>query len=207
MKVTKIEELDKKRIRVSIDEEFAFVLYKGELRIYNIEIGNTLSRELYEEIITKVLPKRAKLRCMNLLKSKAYTEKQLKDKLKNGEYPEDIIAEALEYVKSYGYVNDRAYAEDFIEYNKGNKSRKRMEQDLLRKGIAKDIISGIFEQMKEEGNGPEEFNMAAQLLRKKNYDVNTATFEEKRKLAALLYRKGFESDTIRRVLLLDITSI
>lgn len=207
MKVTKIEELDKKRIRVYIDEEFAFVLYKGELRIYNIEIGNALSSELYEEIITKVLPKRAKLRCMNLLKSKAYTEKQLKDKLKNGEYPEDIIAEALEYVKSYGYVNDRAYAEDFIEYNKGNKSRKRMEQDLLRKGIAKDIISGIFEQMKEEGNGPEEFNMAVQLLRKKNYDVNTATFEEKRKLAALLYRKGFESDTIRRVLLLDITSI
>lgn len=207
MKVTRIEELDKKRSRVYIDEEFAFVLYKGELRIYKIEEGSELGSGLYEEIKTRVLPKRAKLRCMNLLKSKAYTEKQLRDKLKAGQYPEDIITEALEYVKSYGYVNDRAYAEDFIEYNKGNKSRRRMEQDLLRKGIAKDTISSIFEQMKEEGSGPEEFHMAAQLLRKKNYDANTATFEEKRKLAAFLYHKGFESDTIRSVLLLDITSI
>ena len=34
--VTKIEDLDKKRSKVYLDEEFAFVLYKGELSQYHI---------------------------------------------------------------------------------------------------------------------------------------------------------------------------
>lgn len=207
MIITKIEALDKKRLRIFIDEQFAFVLYKGELRIYGIGEGKELGQELYEEILTKVLPKRARLRCMNLLKSRTYTERQLRDKLHQGGYTEEIIEDALEYVKSYGYVNDRQFAEDFIEYHIAGRSKKRIEQDLLKKGIDKNIIRNIFEEMKEEGSGPDEFSMAAELLRKKNYDVNTATFEEKRKLAAFLYRKGFESEIIRRVLLLDITSI
>ena len=53
-----------------------------------------------------VLLKRAKLRCMNLLKSRDYTEYQLRMKLRQGVYPEDIIDAAVAYVASYGYVND-----------------------------------------------------------------------------------------------------
>ena len=38
-----------------------------------------------------------------------YTERQLRDKLRQGEYPQDVIEEAVAYVKSYGYVDDRKY--------------------------------------------------------------------------------------------------
>lgn len=207
MVVTKIEELDKKRVRVYIDDEFAFVVYKGELRLYGLKETEEVDVKVYNDLMSEVLPKRAKLRCMNLLKTKSYTERQLRDKLKQGEYTQELIEIALEYVKSYGYVDDKRYCDDFIEYNMENKSLKRMEQDLLKKGINKNVISEAIERMKEDGNGPDEFSMAAELMRKKKYDANTATIEEKRRFAALLYRKGFGTDTIRRVLLLDITSI
>ncbi|NLL76956.1 MAG: regulatory protein RecX [Clostridiales bacterium] len=207
MIVTKIEELDKKRVRIYIDDEFAFVIYKGELRLYNLEENEPVDKESYCQLVSDILPKRAKLRCMNLLKSRTYTEKQLRDKLKQGEYAEILIDEALEYVKSYGYLDDRRYCEDFIEYNRESKSRKRMEQDLLKKGIDKNIIYEVFKKMEENGNEPDEYLMAKNLLRKKKYDANTASIEEKRRLSAFLYRKGFGADTIRRVLLLDITSI
>lgn len=206
MTVTKIEEINKSRVRIFIDSEFAFVLYKGELRIYNIRENEDIGEADYTEIMQNILPKRAKLRSMNLLKSRTYTEKQLRDKLRQGEYPQNIVNEAVDYVKSYGYIDDRKYAEDYIIYNMENKSRKRMEQDLYIKGIDKKIMQEVMEEILQDGNTMNEMVMAQRLLRKKNYDPNTAEIKEKQKLSAFLYRKGFTAETIRSVLLLDITS-
>lgn len=207
MLITKIEELDKKRTRIYIDEEFAFVLYKGELRTYKLEEGQEIGIEEYNRIVEETLPKRAKLRCMNLLKARAYTERQLREKLARSEYPERIIEEAIAYVKSFGYVDDRQYAQDFIASHMAGRSCRRMEQDLMGKGIGRDIIQEVMSDMEEEGEMPEETDMAAKILKKKNYDPETASNKEKQKMAALLYRKGFQMDTIRSVLLLDISSI
>ena len=80
--VTDIKEYLKNKYKIYLNDEFAFVLYKGELRSYKIKIGNELNTKDYEEIINNVLPKRAKLRCMNLLKSRDYTEAQLRKKLR-----------------------------------------------------------------------------------------------------------------------------
>lgn len=207
MTVTGIEEINHKKAKVFIDHEFAFVLYKGELRLYGIEEGREIEEGEYLEITETVLPKRAKLRCMNLLKSRAYTEKQLRDKLVQGEYREDAVEEAIAYVKSYGYIDDRKYAEDFISCHMADRSRKKMELDLCRKGIDRKIIQEIMERLTEEGEGPDEFLTAQKFLEKKNFDPNHAGNKEKQKMSAFLYRKGFHMDIIRRVLLLDITSI
>ena len=205
MTVTGIEEINHKKVRIFIDNEFAFVLYKGELRLYQIKEGKEIGNEEYLEITEKLLPRRAKLRSMNLLKARAYTEKQLHDKLLQGEYPEETIHEAIEYVKSYGYIDDRKYAEDFIAYHMENKSRKKIELDLYRKGNDRKIIQEVWEQMLEEGEEPDELAIAGEFLRKKNFDPNTAGNREKQKMSAFLYRKGFDIEVIRRALLLDIT--
>ena len=100
MTVTKIEAFGKNRYRIYIDERRAFVLYKGELSRYKIREGEVLGEESYREIVDSVLVKRAKLRCMNLLKSMDRTEWQLRQKLEQGEYPQDNIDTAVAYVKS-----------------------------------------------------------------------------------------------------------
>ena len=76
--VTGLMELDKKRYQVYLDEEFAFVLYKGEVRKYKIVVGKPLAQAAYQELVQEVLPKRAKLRAMNLLTKRPYTEKKLR---------------------------------------------------------------------------------------------------------------------------------
>lgn len=207
MTVTGIEEINNKKVRVFIDNEFAFVLYKGELRLYGIREEKEIGSREYSEITEKVLPKRAKLRSMNLLKTRAYTEKQLRDKLAQGEYGTDMIEEAVAYVKSYGYIDDRKYAEDFISCHMKDRSRKKLELDLYKRGIDRKITQEILEEMMEEGEGPDEFSAAKKLLEKKNFDPDRAGNKEKQKMSAFLYRKGFNMDIIRRVLLLDITSI
>ncbi|MDE7404733.1 MAG: recombination regulator RecX, partial [Lachnospiraceae bacterium] len=140
MTVTGIKEITKSRMKIEIDGEFAFVLYKGELRVYGIKENQEISEEVYQKILTEVLSKRAKLRAMNLLKSRAYTSFQLKEKLEAGGYPGKIIDEAIDYVSSFGYVNDSQYTIDFIEYNKERKSKNRIYMDLYKKGIPRNIL-------------------------------------------------------------------
>ena len=106
MTVTRIEELSRSRCKIYLEDSFAFVLYKGELRLYGVREQEELSEESYREIMQEVLPKRATLRCMNLLQSRPYTESKLRSKLKEGGYPQESIDSALAYVKSYHYVDD-----------------------------------------------------------------------------------------------------
>lgn len=207
MTVTKITEISKSKRKLVIDEDVTFVLSEGELRHYHLREGEEIPMEAYAEIMEEILPKRAKLRAMNLLKARAYTEKQLADKLREGGYPEKIVRDALSYVISYGYLNDRAYAADYIEYRKEDRSRAQIMNALLQKGIPKEVVEEIWEEaVQEEGNELEQKQILA-WIKKKNFDPASASYEEKQKFSAFLYRKGFRADSIRCALLLDMTSI
>ena len=205
MTVTNITELTKSRVRIEIDHEFAFVLYKGELRLYKIEEGEEIEDAVYDRIMKDVLPKRAKLRAMNLLKNRTYTRAQLKDKLLQGGYPEQIADIAVDYVVSYRYVDDEQYVRDFIEYNREKKSRKKIQLDLMHKGISEQLFQDIWEDMAGDDEEAIEREQITYWLNKKRFCPQEATFEEKQKMMAFLYRKGFSINNIRSILSLDIT--
>ena len=133
MKVTQMTEVSKSRVRITTDEEAVFVLYKGEMRRFHIREGQEIEETVLRDIMEEILPKRAKLRAMNLLKNRDYTARQLYDKLKEGGYPEVVIEEALSYVESFHYTDDCRYAVNFIRNHVQDRSRRRIEQDLLEK--------------------------------------------------------------------------
>ena len=114
MRITRIEPVTKTKYRVSVDEQFAFVVYKGELSRFHLKEECELTEDTYAKI-KEVLLKRAKLRAMHLLNDMARTESQLRDKLKLGGYPSEITEAAIAYVKLFGYINDDAYIRNFIE--------------------------------------------------------------------------------------------
>lgn len=205
MLVTQITGITKGRCRIYIEEKPAFVLYKGEVKRLGIREGEAVSEESLREIQQEILPGRAKRRAMNLLQSRDYTESALREKLRGGDYPENCVEEALAYVKSYGYVDDRRYAKDFITYQLDRKSRVRIEQDLMKKGIGKDMIRSVFEELDEEGTRQDEDVMIRSLLEKKKYDPKTAARQDKQRMYAFLYRRGFHVEAINRALMLDIT--
>lgn len=201
MTVTQIEECSRSRIRVFIDEEFAFVLYKGELRSFHIRQGAELDEADYRQIMTELLPRRAKLRALNLLKSREYTVKQLGDKLKEGGYPEKIVEEALSYVAGYHYTDDLRYAVNFILRHEGSRSRRRIEQDLLGKGIDRPTLEKAWRDWEEQGGSQNEDEMVGELLAKKHFDPETAQLKERQRMYGFLMRKGFSQDTVRRAVL------
>ncbi len=200
MTVTQITELTKSRSKVYIEQQFAFVLYKGELRLYHIREGASLSEEVYEEIMKKVLPKRAKLRAMNLLKSKDYTRQQLITKLEQGLYPDDVIEEAVAYVESYHYIDDLRYAVSYIRCCADSRSRRRIEQDLMKKGISKSILLQAWNIWAEDGGEQDELQMIRSLLEKRHYDLQSSDIKERRRIYGYLLRKGYEPEKIQKVM-------
>lgn len=199
MIVTEISEISKGRYKVFIDQEFAFVLYKGELRTYKIQCEKEISSEVIYHIRNEVLSKRAKLRCMNLLKSKDYTRYQLQTKLKQGLYPDEIIEEALDYVAAYHYIDDERYAKAYIQYASNSKSPKKIEQDLITKGIDTEVIQHAMEDFLDENEDHEE-QLIIELLQKKRYSGANASIEERNKIIGYLYRKGFALDKVYRII-------
>lgn len=200
MIVTEIVEFSRNRCKIYIDGEFAFVLYKGELRLYQIREGEEIGEEDYRKITGEILPKRAAMRAMNLLKSRDYTTAQLKEKLVRGGYPDMVIERALEYAASYRYIDDLRYAVSYIICHETDRSRKRIEQDLYGKGISRETMEKAWEEWEKQGGCCDEQSMINRLLEKKHFDCRTADIREKQRVFAFLMRKGFPAEQIRRAM-------
>lgn len=196
MIVSDIEPLDKKRNKIFVDKEFAFVLYKGELHLHHIEIGKEIDASTLDKI-EETLQKRAKMRAMNLLMKKDYTEKQICKKLQDGYYDEKIIEETVEYLKSYGYIDDERYVRSYFAIHISVKPKRFIVQKLMEKGIQKELIDKLTEEIYEEESKlctvPDEEEIARKLLKKRNYQVERS-MKEMQKAYAYLLRKGINSE-------------
>ncbi len=195
--MTKVESVTKTKYRVELDQQFAFVLYKGELAKFGIREMEEIPEEQYEKIRTEVILKRAKLRAMHLLTDMARTESGLREKLKQGMYPEDLIDAAIDYVKSFGYLDDNRYAEQFVESRKGSKSKQEIRALLLQKGIRKEKIDRALEKCWQEEDSAEAIRA---LIRKKRVDLSQASEQEIQRLYAFFGRKGFRFEDVRQVI-------
>ena len=202
MTVISIKAFDKKRSEVLTDEGLRFVLYNTEISKLKLAENAEIPEEIRAEILTVLLPKRAKLRAMNLLKARDYTESRLRQKLIEGGYPEETVEEALAYVASYGYVDDARYARSYISSRMSTASRRRIETDLLQRGINAEIINAAFEELYADellaGEDPELSQIRRQ-MEKKHIDPETATWEEKQKFLASMARRGFSPEKVRRI--------
>lgn len=191
--VTEIIEVNKKRSKVFLDEDFAFVLYKGELHHYGIEMGAEISEETYDEIMKEVILRRAKLRAMHLLESGDRTEKEMREKLRN-DYPQAAIDTAVEYVKSYRYINDDEYARRYVEANKGKKSARMLSIQLEQKGIDREVIEELMSQTEDMEEEQIRKYVGQKFTRGESPDP-----AKKQKAIASLMRKGYAYEKIRKV--------
>lgn len=197
MQIIQVTDLDKKRVRIHLEDGYDFALYKGEQRKYNLQEGEELLEEQFQEIHGEILIKRARKRVMHLLERMDRTESQLRTKLKQGFYPEDVIEDAIGYVKSCHYLDDLRYARNYVRSRKDRKSRRMIQAELHTKGISKEWIAKALEEEYPEENEQEQI---LKWIQKKNYPSETADLKEKQRMYQFLMRKGFCANDILHVL-------
>ena len=193
--ITGIENYDNKRIKVTLDYgEVTFLLYKGEIRSLKLEPGSELSDSGYEKIIEEILLPRAKKRVLYFMKNADKTRTRIKQKLKEGFYPEAVIDKTMEFLNKYGFANDENYAERYVEELKGRCSKREIEAKLYAKGIDKELIREVSSELCDE----DEYEAAARALSKKYPRGMTA--EDRNKAYGFLARKGFSYDSVEHAI-------
>ncbi len=196
MRITEIEPIKGRRYRIYLNDAPAFVLYQKEINEYGLCEGEELSDELKKQIISVVLLRRAKLRCLHILEKMDKTEWQLRQKLMEGEYPAAVIDEAVAYVKSFHYVDDLRYASSYIADHQSSRSNKQLRLDLLKRGISDTIINEAFGTADQQ----DQKVLIRHWIEKKRFDKGSASPDELRRFIQFLMRKGFVYSDIRDVL-------
>ncbi len=137
-------------------------------------------------------------KAMALLLHKDRTRWELCDRLVRAGFEDDVVEDAIAYVESFHYIDDRRYAVRFAEIYCESRSIKRIRQDLMKRHVPEEYIEDAFEQIQWDDSGAltKELN---KLLKGRELSADIS-YEEKQKIAAKLYRKGFQTDDIIREL-------
>lgn len=193
MTVTDIKDYKKGRYEIYLNDEFAFILYKSELKTYGVKTGAELTPDIINEITENVLVKRCKKRALNLLLKGDMTEMKLRSKLSDGKYSDSVIDAAIKYVKGYNYIDDRRYALSYISSKSSTDSKNTIRRKLIERGVAKDIIDSCIEEfyVEDELNINVERELIERLIHKKCKDISSLEYTEKQKIIASIMRKGF----------------
>jgi len=133
-----------------------------------------------------------------ILERRDHTQAELQKKLQEKEFSQESIALAMERLKEYGFIDDRRFTEQYLRYHSVNRSKRVLSMKLLQKGICTELFDSVYGEMKEEfGTDPEleALKKAVEtMLRKaerKGYSVENLPRDEKNRMMAALYRKGF----------------
>ena len=132
---------------------------------------------------------------MNLLVNRDRSEQELRGRLAQKGFGEEEIGEAIAYVSSFGYLNDRRFAEVYVASYAGKKSRMAIESDLTKRGIDTVCIEEALATLPED-----ETEIMRALLEKRAGAPHILDDRELRRHSAFLARKGYASGDIWRVL-------
>ena len=201
-KITKIEQQkrNKDRVSVYIDDEFAFCIHKDILVEFNVYVGMNLEDDYIKDILKREEQKKANDYALNLLSYRARSEKEIYDKLKGKGYEDSIINATINMLQRYNFINDVEYAKMFVreKMNLSKNGSYKIKQKLYLKGINRDIIDNVMEELIDE---EEEFEKALAIAEKKVQSYgNIEDYKKYRKLNDFLLRRGFDYDIVSKVI-------
>lgn len=141
----------------------------------------------------------AKRIAYQLLKFRARSEKEIRDRLRQKGFPAEIIQQTIDYLYKLKYLNDQEFA---LAWTNSRILKplglRRIAFELKQKGIANEIIKETFEGIK---GGYTQFDTVMDLARakfKKMRDVEEN--KAKQRIFSFLARRGFSLDTINEVM-------
>lgn len=192
--VMKISEYDPKKLT-------AVIIIDGRKEIIAeeaaVKSGVDIKKDIDEAAIPLLIEKSREILCKKYLFDQiarySKTERGYRKKLYEKGYGKPAVDKAIAAAKSYGYIDDKIYAERYFSDNISKKGILRIKKELIGKGISPDICGEL------SGNIPDQkqtiIYLAAKFMRNREN-----TTENHRKLFRHLAGKGFVYDQIITVL-------
>ena len=130
-----------------------------------------------------------------LIEVRDRTEKELREKLTAKGYSEEQIEDTAEFLKSYGYLDDKRYASHFIHdaINLKKWGKIRIRTELLRKGIDREAVEFAIEDAFSEI----EDDRVLSIMERRFKDSDYSNMKERTRIFNFFMRRGFTPDEIK----------
>ncbi|MDO8650090.1 MAG: regulatory protein RecX [Candidatus Berkelbacteria bacterium] len=136
---------------------------------------------------------------VKLLGYRARTEKELRERLSEKQYPAETIAEAVLKLKRINLINDENFAVNYVrdKLSLSRRGPRRIYFELIKHGINRELADRATKTI----NNEEELETAQILLESKIRQWSKLDpLAKKRRAVGLLARRGFSGSVIRKSL-------
>jgi regulatory protein len=196
MKITAIKQQLKRadRYSVYIDEKFSFTLSESELLRLGLYSRQEITADELAALKDNSVRDKAQYQAMGQVSRRMRSEWELRDYLKRKDYAPEVIEKVVEWLREYGYVDDRKFANAWVANRRLLKatSSRRLHQELRQKRVSDEIID---EALAEDQT--DERQVLRDLVERKK---KQSKYQDKLKLLQYLSRQGYNYEDIKSVL-------
>ena len=199
MKILRVVKKDSRNVKVCFDnDQMLYINYELFLK-YGLRKNDEISESDINSLIKENQKFAVKQRAYRYLSRRHHSENELRIKLKQKKYDENIIEEIIGNLKENNYLNDLEFAEIFSGENIKNKywGRNKVKAELIKKGISSKIISQVLSEKFPGGN---DLQNAIGLAEKKIKSLSSRNLEKKKlkeKIYTHLFSKGYDYETAK----------
>jgi regulatory protein len=182
------------RVNIYLDDEFSFGLYA--INAVRLKVGQIITQTAINELLFEDQLEAAFQKSLRFIAYKPRTNFDVRKKLIESGYPEEIVEIILQRLEEKGYINDHQFANNWSENKSLNKprSKKLIRLELKQKSIDEEIIEEVVNRMDSDD---ELAIRAAEKYYRKLSNLEEITF--RRRLTGFLLRRGFSYSVIKPI--------
>ena len=186
---------DPDRVSVELDGTFAFALPAQLITDERLEIGDALDEERATALLAAEQTARATEAALVFLAYRPRSEKEVRDRLRRGNYEPDAIDYVIGRLHEWRYLDDADFARRWVENRATHRPRgtRLLQQELRHKGINSETAREVIAEAELD-----EATAAETLARRRlpAYAGNDPAAIQRR-LSGYLARRGYGYDVIR----------
>ena len=139
-------------------------------------------------------------RALNMLALRARSAAELRRLLLRKREPADLVDAAIERLLRAGFLDDESFARQFARSKLlgAGLSRRRVQQELARRGVSREIADAALAEVFAEEHLDEEDGLQRVARKKLKSLERLDAATQRRRLYGFLARRGYDSDDIAR---------
>ncbi|MBO5544959.1 MAG: regulatory protein RecX [Oscillospiraceae bacterium] len=210
MIVRSLKALSSDRIQVLFDDGTESTLPTDLILRHNLHAGAEFPADFLQQLAMESESLRARDRGLSLLSYRMHSAKELRDKLLRKGFEASAVENAIAWLKDKAWLDDSRFASELaVSYLRKGFGKRRVFSELLRRGISRDLIAEVMDQLESESEEAAEVSPQAegygntQVLIRRGTDrylekhlKNPEDRDEVRRVKSALFRKGYSSHDI-----------
>lgn len=184
------------RYNIFFEDKYAFSVDEAVLVRHQLTKGKELDQWTIEEINFEDEVRKAYNKALYYLGFRMRSEGEVRQKLKEKEYGDAVIDEAIKKLYTHNFLDDQQFSEALMrtQINSGKKGPRAIQQDMQKRGIDKQMQKDVLDSYSEE----EQLEIAKSLAEKIAIKEKMKTPSQiHQKISDTLLRKGYNYSLIK----------